>query len=323
MGDAGDSERSFEEQVGAAVAALGVLFVIASVVLSVASFSGCGACWPGSCQDSGATPTPDVTVTPTGDPTPTPTLFIDCSIGRSPGLIDENLYQSEADGCPRVLLDPEGASFDESLSICEHGTVSFGEEIGYTFRFDCNASSPWVQAAATLDTETRELSILMSCPGGTVPFDEEFLNALVLEDILFQENGQAINAAQNGWEQACLGQDASDELLLECNAVCSEQKSLLAAMTEVDMVPTDPAVVCYLQLYDPPPAQVGDTTVTSEDGVLRLQSRCGCPPNQAFVDCMAGIGSEPCYANAETYDTECGAACWAALGTESSDCTFP
>ena len=314
----GERGRTSEELLGAIVAGVGVVFVVASVALSAATFSGCGACWPGSCADG--TPTNTPTPTPSGDPTPTPTLNVECDIPRDVSLVDPNLYQSEAADCPRILLDPEGGPlFDTSLNACGFGTYDFGEQVAYSFQFDCDASTPWIQVVPTLSGDT--LTLAHVCPD-MVPVEETFIQAPVREQTLFDENRVAIVAATNDWEEACIADDASQELLEECNAVCSGQKSLYDAMVAVNMLPSDPVVVCYLALYASPQGQVPNVTVTSANGVLRLNSRCGCEPTEGFVDCMAGVDGDACYTDSETYDQDCGSACWVEFGS-GPNCSTP
>jgi hypothetical protein len=112
--------------------------------------------------------------------------------------------------------------------------------------------------------------------------------------------------------------DASEEQLEQCAAVCAGETSLLDALEELGLTPTDPGVYCYLALYDDPPARAGET-VTSTNSSIGLTSQCGCLPTSGFVDCLAGEDAEGevCFDEDGVYDRACGETCWNEFG---SDC---
>lgn len=310
------STNKFEERIGAAVAFSGALFVVASVVLSSTTMSGCGPCWPGPCAD--AQPTTSTTPTPTptasGDPTATP--VVDCQVMRNREVLDPNLWQADTDACPQILLDPEGPSYRGS-EFCETGLRMDGADDSFLYRYACNVGEPWQLAIATSGGDGESMVLDRSCPGA-VPASDTFVTVDVLETRLWDRNQEAIKAEAAEWEDGCVADDVSDEMLELCGQVCAGTESLYGALAELEELPTDPAVLCYLQLYAAPAVPSG-TIVATGDDTISINTTCLCEPTTAFLECLE---SDACFTDATTYDVTCGQDCWENNGTESDACSM-
>ncbi len=307
---------NFEDRLGALVAFAGASFVVASIVLSSTTMSGCGPCWPGPCADA----SPTTSATPT--PTPTGEADVSCTVSRDRDLIDANLWQGDSETCPQILLDPAGAAYAGG-EFCETGLRMDGATDVFLFRYACNVSEPWELAIATASDDSDTMEVLRICPT-TVPQSDVFVNAEVLEIRIWDRRQDDIKAEAAAWTEGCVAEDASEDRLTQCAAVCAGTQSLYGALEALDELPEDAEVGCYLKLYDAPAPPDG-TTVASTDDSVSVNSSCLCAPTTAFLDCLVdadGTG-ETCFTDTETYDVNCGETCWIDHGTESDACPTP
>ncbi|MDG2306681.1 MAG: hypothetical protein P8R42_18920 [Candidatus Binatia bacterium] len=311
--------RTFEELLGAGVALAGALFVMASVLLSSTAMSGCGPCWPGPCADAETETDDSATPTPTDDPTPTPVGETQCELTRTTQPVDEDVWQSRAEGCPRIQLSADATRFDTD-AFCESGLRVSGEGDAPFFRYTCNASGPWKLAVPVFDTQNPdELTLDLSCEG-EIPQNQDYVNGIVLEGILFEENRNDIRDAVAAWEDMCFDAVEGTDAYTECAAVCAGDRTVREGLESLGMLDTlMPEVDCYLKLFDSF-TDVIDADIPSTDGNVTGVSVCGCRPNAEYVDCL---DSTPCFTGSEEYDGSCGATCWSANGTESGSCTTP
>ncbi|MDG2306682.1 MAG: hypothetical protein P8R42_18925 [Candidatus Binatia bacterium] len=305
-----EGPKRFDEYVVAAVGIAGAALVIVSVVISSATISACGPCWPGPCVDATATPTP----TPTATPNP------ECTLGRDTDLISADLWQADTSSCPRLLLDATDPNYD-SDELCEVGGRTDGDDTTFVLRYDCNASDAWMLAAAVpgtvtvdgIDVTSRSLS--KACPS-EVAQSENFLNGKEMEPVLWERDGVEVAEVTAAWEEGCASSEATDERLSLCSQVCGGTLPLREALADAG-IETTSAVDCYLALYDTLPPHDGTATL-STDEQFEMNTLCACVPNTFFLDCV----SQDCLTGT-TYDTGCGEICWVMFPTSSGECRLP
>lgn len=313
------STTRFEERLGAAVAFSGALFVVASLVLSSTTMSGCGPCWPGPCAD--AQPTTSVTPTPT--PTPTATV-VDCPITRTPGLLNGNVYQVDSDLCPQILLDPEGPRYDATNStgtqdFCEAGVWMDGTDDVFLYRYSCDSSEPWMLAVATSTDEG--ITLERECPPELTQ-TQLYSSVETLEPVLWERDTDAIRAQAVAWQDACVAEDASEAQLEQCAAICADPptQTLYGGLEALGELPDDPTLLCYLRLYQTPAEPSGGTAVVSTDETTMFDTSCFCAPTPEYLTCLVETS---CFDADHVYDPVCGAECWVQSGTQSDNCTEP
>lgn len=323
------SPNRLEERLGAAVAFAGAAFVVASIILSSTTMTGCGPCWPGPCADAqpttSATPTPTPTVTPTSSGDDTPQPLATCGVNRQRGLIDDDLWQADSTECPRLLLDSSDVRY-ESADLCESGVRVDGSDTAFYFRYTCNASEPWQIAVANVDVDNGETTLERLCPD-SLTVTETFINGKDLETLLWNRRQDDITAVATSFSESCTTEGLSQETLDQCELVCKQtdddvpQKSLYAALNDLGMLPEDAEVACYLKLYEVPPLVVGQT-IESDEGNLVFSSLCGCVPTGGFASCLEGDSSgDGCFSDIASYDSTCGQDCWQNNASDSEDCT--
>lgn len=317
---------SFEEAVGAAVAALGAGFVVASLALAAGTLHGCGACWPGSCpgEPSPSGPTP----APTPENTPSPMPSPDCSIGRNSERVVPGMWQSRADSCPRLQLDETNFEYDDE-SLCEMGLFLDGAEGIYTVRYRCNSHSPWAFAPLmpkmkTVDgTDVQVQEVRKVCPPELLVIDS-FIKAEDLEPLLWEGSSTQVKQVASQWEEGCRASDVSEPRRKACVEVCAGGLSLLQALKGQEIEITE-EVSCYLKLYDQTmPAHAGEMTVANKDEMYTLKSACQCMPTSGFLDCVTGDQANEACLMETTYDEDpCGKICFLDNPTVSTDCRWP
>ncbi|MBM4266280.1 MAG: hypothetical protein FJ144_06680 [Deltaproteobacteria bacterium] len=312
-----------------------------AAVLAISQLSGCGACWPGSCTDSPASPTPTPTpvgsVTPTPEPTASPSAV--CQVERNADDVPANLYAAVEAGCPRLVLDPDKPRADDigsagitGSAICEAGRITTGEgdaaESSFFFRFSCDAERPWEISAATVSAESaNDIELAAMCDG--VSFTKTFTQGQVLEEELWMENEEDIMAVWDAFEGACEGFATDSASYRDCARYCNGEDSLLEALNGLAEQGTDlldgvsVAVECYLALFDSEAIgsflETVESTDLDTDVSVLVSTSCQCIPNTAFLECL-GSTTFPCFAADGSYSAECGENCWEEEGEVTTSC---